>query len=378
MNRMSLESPKVSTIKPAFIDLPDNFTLKSGQTLSKARIVYESFGLIKPELDNVILVFPGLSSGSHIASNQFDESAGWWESMVGTNKYIDTNKWHILCCNNLGSCTGSTGPKSINPKSGNSYRCLFPELNIEDMADAVSFVVKELGITKLACVIGVSMGGMIALSFSLKYPELVGSMINISSGAYSLPLSIAFRSIQREIIMSDPNWNNGSYDETKYPTNGMMIARKLGMLSYQSAKIWWARFGRKKSSSVLNKKENLLSHEFEVNKYLNHHANIFYKSFDPNSYLYLSQSMDRYDLGEQIGSTSDDALAKFQLDSALIIGVLTDMLFPPSQQEYIALGLKKGGVKVTLEILDSISGHDAFLTDIDLFGPIIEEFLIKS
>lgn len=362
---------------PFFISLPDDFALKSGQILSKSCIAYESFGLIKPELDNVILVLPGLSASSHIASNQFDTSEGWWESMVGPDKYIDTNKWHILCCNSLGSCKGSTGPKSINPESGNHYRLSFPELNIEDMADAVAFVVKELGVTKLACVIGISMGGMIALSFSLKYPKLARSMINISSGAYSLPFSIVLRSLQREIIMSDPNWNDGNYDETNYPASGMMIARKLGLLSYQSPEGWLIRFGRKKLSSVLSRREKLLSHGFEVNKYLNRHANIFHRGFDPNSYLYLSQSMDMYDLGEQIGSTCDDALGRFQLGYALVIGVLTDILFPASQQEYIASRLKKSGVDVTLEIFDSMSGHDAFLTDIDLFGPVINKFLNK-
>lgn len=357
------------------ISLPENFTIKSGQVLSNASITFESLGLIRPELDNIILVFPGLSASAHIASSQFDESPGWWESMVGSNKYIDLNKWHVICCANLGSSNGSTGPNSINPKTGGSYKLSFPELSIEDMADAIAFVVKQLKIQRLYCVLGVSMGGMIALSFSLKYPELVRSMINISAGINSLPFSIALRSIQREIIVSDPKWKNGNYDDNNYPINGMLIARKLGMLSYQSSESWLRKFGRRKSSYDFNKERNLLSKEFEVNKYLTHHANIFYRNFDPNSYLLLSQSMDRYDVGEQIGTTCDEALSKFKISSALILGVTTDILFPAYQQEYLASGLEKCGTKVKLEIFDSLAGHDAFLTEIDLFGRSIEAFL---
>jgi homoserine O-acetyltransferase len=302
--------------------------------------------------------------------------------MLGPGKPIDSDRWFVVCVNTLGSCKGSTGPASINPGTGALYRLAFPELSIEDSADAAAHVLHGLGIECLACVIGNSMGGMSALAFLLRHPGIARSHINISGAAHALPFSIAIRSLQREAIRLDPLWNHGDYDDTHYPESGMRMARKLGVITYRSALEWDGRFGRVRLDSDRRDDEDPFGLEFEVESYLEGHARRFVRNFDPNCYLYLSRSMDWFDLAEYCsapcGSRSGDvlsALAMIKVEKALAIGVATDILFPLQQQEQIAEGLRAGGADATFLPLPSPQGHDAFLVDIERFGPAVANFL---
>lgn len=358
-----------------FVDLPDGFPMRAGGTLHGARIAYESFGRPSPGGDNVILVLTGLSPDAHAASHPQDPSPGWWEAMIGPGRPIDTDRWHVICVNSLGSCKGSTGPASTDPGTGEPYRLDFPELSIEDIADAAAHTVRALGFERLACVIGASMGGMAALALLARHPGLARSHINISAGVHSLPFSIAVRSLQRQAIRFDPQWNQGRYDAERYPSRGMLTARKLGMMTYRSAREWDSRFGRARLSPERCGDEGLFGSEFEVEGYLDFHARRFLHRFDPNSYLYLSRSMDRFDLGESCGTTAEDALGRLRLEKALVIGVESDILFPLSQQRQLADALGAGGPGVEFLALESDQGHDAFLVDIARFGPPVAKFL---
>jgi homoserine O-acetyltransferase len=364
-------------IPPAtrFIDLPAAFAMKRGGVLHGARIAYESWGRLNAARDNVVLILTGLSPSAHAAAHADDPEPGWWEAMLGPGKPIDTERWHVICVNSLGSCYGSTGPASLNPDTGEPYRLDFPDLSIEDIADAAAFVVRALGFERLACVIGNSMGGMSALALLARHPGLARSHINISGAVHALPFSIAIRSLQREAIRRDPHWNQGRYDETHYPENGMATARKLGVITYRSALEWDGRFGRARLEAGRRCDGDPFGPEFQVEGYLEGHARRFVRSYDPNCYLYLSRCMDRFDLGESWGCSADEALSRLHLDKALTIGVRSDILFPWRQQRQIAKGLRAGGVDARFLPLESPQGHDAFLVDAARFGPAVSGFL---
>jgi homoserine O-acetyltransferase len=296
--------------------------------------------------------------------------------MIGPGKPIDTRRWYVVCVNPLGSCKGSTGPASIDPATGQPYRLTFPDLSIEDGADAAAALVRGLGIQRLACVIGNSMGGMTALALLARHPGIARSHVNICGAARALPFSIAIRSLQREAIRLDPHWNDGQYDDAHYPDSGMRMARKLGVITYRSALEWDGRFGRVRLDPEQRDDTDRFGLEFEVERYLEAHARRFARRFDPNSYLYLSRSMDWFDLGEPLEGDTRRALQSIQhLTQALIIGVKTDILFPIQQQEEIAAGLRDAGCDTRFLAMPSPQGHDAFLVDQDRFAPALAGFL---
>ncbi len=356
-------------------NLPSPFPMKRSGALHGASMAYETWGALNSTGDNAVLILTGLSPDAHAASNETNAELGWWEAMLGPGKPIDTDRWYVVCVNTLGSCKGSTGPASINPATGELYRLEFPELSVEDCADAAAHVMGALGIEQLACVIGNSMGGMTALSLLQRHPGIARSHVNISGAARALPFSIAIRSLQREAIRLDPLWNVGDYSDEAYPESGMRMARKLGVITYRSALEWDGRFGRVRLDSDRRGDEDPFGLEFEVESYLEGHARRFVRRFDPNCYLYLSRSMDWFDLGEHFDSDVLRGLSAIRLERALAIGVVTDILFPLQQQQQISDGLQAGGTDASFLALESPQGHDAFLVDFERFGPAMASFL---
>ena len=354
--------------------LPSPFAMKRGGALVGARVAYETWGTLSPARDNALLILTGLSPNAHASASEDNPEPGWWEKMVGPGKPIDTQRWFVVCVNALGSCKGSSGPASINPATGEPYRLEFPELAIEDMANAGHALVAALGIERLACLVGCSMGGMAALAYLALHPGSARAHINVSGAAQALPFSIAIRSLQREAIRLDPHFNDGRYDAAHYPETGMRIARKLGVVTYRSSIEWRGRFGRVRLEPDLRDDEPF-GKEFQVESYLDAHADRFARAFDPNCYLYLSRSMDWFDLAEHGGGSVAKALAGIRLERALAIGVETDILFPLHQQEEIFQGLRNGGAAAEFAPLESPQGHDAFLVDDGRFGPVIAGFL---
>jgi homoserine O-acetyltransferase len=356
----------------------DNFDFVRGGMLSKLNIAYETWGSLNKDKSNVIVIFTGLSASSHVTSSSVDQTPGWWEAVVGLDKAINTKDHYVICINTLGSCFGSTSPVSINKKTNEPYRLTFPELTVEDMANASSLLLEKLGIESIKVLVGPSLGGMKALAFSILHNTLVKNLILISSATQALPYAIALRSLQREVIRKDPLWNNGFYSYEKPPLNGVRIARKIGMASYRSASEWTQRFGRKKSDdNKLNQNtfgiENT-SFEYEIESYLEHQAVKFQNIFDANCYLYLSRAMDWFDVAKH-GESTLDAISKTKIDKALVLGVTTDVLFPPQQQKEIAELLSLSNTIVEYKELDCIQGHDSFLVDTNRFSKEIEKFI---
>ena len=362
----SLSAVKTVTLKGAF-------KMKRGEIVSPT-VAYETWGTLSSDASNCIFIFTGLSPSAHACSSKEDPSTGWWEDMVGPNKPIDTNEFFVICMNSLGSCFGSTGPFSVNPETNTPYRLSFPVLSVEDIANAASELLNVLKIDLLHTVVGPSMGGMSALSFCLQHPHRVKRLISISSATRSSPFSIALRSLQREIIRNDPNWEEGNYNlDGNGPISGMRLARKLGMITYRSAAEWSNRFGRERAQDK-DLKGGAFGIDFEIESYLESHASKFIGTFDPNCYLYLSRAMDLFDASDPDGNL-ENSLRKLDLDQVLVIGVKTDLLFPINQQEELASALEKHVAGVQLVKLDSIQGHDSFLVDMDRFRPVISSFI---
>ena len=369
---------KHANVSAKLVEVSDSFEMKRGGQLSNLHIAYETWGNLNKDQSNVIVIFTGLSANSHVTSSQDNQTPGWWETMVGDGKAVDTNKYYVICINTLGSCFGSTSPVSINKKTSQPYRLTFPELTVEDMANASHLLLKKIGINKIHILIGPSLGGMKALAFSILHNTFVDNLILISTATQALPFAIALRSLQREVIRKDPLWNNGFYSYEKPPLNGVRIARKIGMTSYRSANEWVQRFGRKKSvENKINQNtfgiENT-SFEFEIGSYLEHQAVKFQNIFDANSYLYLSRAMDWFDVAN-LGKSSLDAFSKININKALVLGVDTDVLFPPQQQKEISENLSLSNVKVEYKELSCIQGHDSFLVDTGSFAREISSFI---
>lgn len=355
------------------LKLEHPFEMRRGGTLHDVQIAYETWGDLEFCADNAIMIFTGLSPSAHAASSTEDATPGWWEDMIGPGRPIDTRRFFVICINSLGSPFGSTSPASINPATGQPYRLTFPVLTVEDIARAGHEVARALGVRKLASVIGPSLGGMTVLAYCALFPNEARSVVTISGAARSLPFSIALRSLQREMIRRDPDWQDGNYPMDAIPVAGMRLARKLGMITYRSAKEWALRFGRERAN-VERKPGDPFGIDFEVESYLENHADKFTGQYDPNCYLYISRAMDLFDLADH-GGTVAEALQRFTVERALVVGVETDLLFPIEQQQELADGLAVGGRQVQLARLPSLQGHDSFLVDMDRFRPVIGDFL---
>lgn len=339
--------------------------------MAQYRLAYETWG--KRESDNTVVIVTGLSPDAHAASNPLDSSEGWWEGIVGPGKAIDTDKWFVVCVNSLGSCKGSTGPASIDPETGDHYRLSFPDLSIEDIAQATFELLEHLAIKQIDILCGPSMGGMTAQALMALHPGIAKRLITISSTPAASPFAIAIRSLQREMIRLDRKWQDGQYAMDDPPVPGQRLARKLGMISYRSAGEWKTRFKRDRVSDD-EAPGTPFGVEFEIESYLDAAADRFVGSFDPNSYLYLSRSMDWFDVADHGGSL-EAAYRRFELSEALVIGVGSDILFPLYQQEDIAQAHRDAGTNVVFHALDSVQGHDSFLVDIDQFATVIGNYL---
>jgi homoserine O-acetyltransferase len=356
------------------ITLEGRFKMHRAGYLESPTLAYETWGELNAAKDNAILIFSGLSPSAHAASSAEDPSVGWWEDMIGPGLPLDSDRFQVICVNSLGSCFGSTGPASVNPATGEVYRLDFPTLTLEDVAEAAYGVIRQLGIEKLHTVIGCSMGGMSGLAFCARHPEASRNFITISSATRAEPFSIAVRSLQRELIRSDPKWQLGNYDPKDPPLVGQRLARKLGMMTYRSPEEWVQRFGRQRTTATEENVNDPFKIAFSVESYLENHANKFSGAFDPNCYLYLSRASDLFDLAEHGGSLQS-GFKRLKLERALVIGVETDILFPIQQQRDLAEGLSAVCDDTTLIELDCIRGHDSFLVDMDAFRPVICDFL---
>jgi len=365
---LGLVSPQKLTI---FND--QKFKTESGAGLGPIDIAYETYGNLNEKRDNVILIAHHLTADAHVAGKHTvdNESSGWWDTLIGPNKVIDTNQYYVICINVLGSCYGTTGPASINPETGREYGTDFPVITIGDMVRLQKAFLKELEINELYAVIGGSMGGMQALKWAVEYPEFVQKVVPIGTPGRLKAQSIAYNQIGIEAIKNDPAWQNGHYYNTgSQPKKGMALARKIGMITFRSPQSFQERFGREELDS---KEFYTLDNQFEINNYLDYHGDKFIDRFDANSFIYLTKAMDLYDLGR--GYESFNAALNRIKAEVLIITISSDQLFPPEETLEVVEGLNEVGGNVEYQVINSDFGHDAFLVEFDKLKPLIGKFL---
>ena len=357
-----------------YVQLANPLPLWRGGKLRGAQIAYECWGELNEARNNAILLFTGLSTSAHARSSSVDPVEGWWERMIGPGLAIDTERFFVVCVNSLGSCFGSTGPRSNNPATGEPYRLSFPELSVEDVARGGYEVQRALGIERLCAVVGPSMGGMTVLAFAAQFPGAARGLISISGTTAASAFAIGLRSIQREAVRSDPHWQGGQYSFYRPPIAGLRLARKLGTITYRSAEELNERFGRDPIKTWMRGTE-AFGPEFAVEHYLGRLAERFVNTFDANCYLYLSRAMDRFDLAEHGDGITQVALDSCALERALVIGVESDMLFTIGEQFAVAEALRTGGTQTRFASLQCLQGHDSFLIEIEQFGREIRDFL---
>ncbi len=345
------------------------FPLRWGGELPALDIAYETWGELNAARDNAVLLHTGLSASSHARSHANNPQPGWWEEFIGPGRALDTDRFQVICSNILGGCYGTTGPSSVNPRTGVAYGPDFPVVAVEDMVRAQILLLDHLGIDRVHAAIGASLGGMQSLLVAAIAPERVARVVSISACSRAHPQSIALRYVQRRALMADPAWAGGRYYGKSFPREGMKLAREIGTITYRSGPEWEERFGRARAEAGTPH----LGPDFEVESYLDHQGEKFCDQYDPNSYLVVSKAMDLFDLGE--GMPSHEAgVARIQAPS-LVIGVVSDILFPSWQQRELASLLAGAGTHVVHVELDAAYGHDTFLIEVDRVGGAIREHL---
>ncbi len=358
-----------------FAEPPHEMILDSGAKLGPITLAYETYGKLDQDKSNVVLILHALSGDSHVAGyyREDDPTPGWWDIMVGPGKGIDTNKYFVICSNIVGSCMGSTGPCSINPKTNQPYGLDFPVITIGDMVRAQKALMDHLGLEKILSVIGGSIGGMQVLEWSVRYPEMVCSAIPLATTTRHSALSIAFNEVARQAIMADPNWNEGNYYSGSKPNLGLAVARMIGHITYLSDEAMRHKFGRR-----LQNKNDLsfnFDADFQVESYLRYQGRKFVDRFDANSFLYITKAADYFDLTSEHNSGSvveafSKAKAKF-----LVVSFTSDWLYPTYQSKAMVQGMKKNGLDVSFCEIDAQWGHDAFLLPNERLTALVRGFL---
>ena len=350
---------------------PDELKLESGEKLSPVTLAYETYGTLNEDKSNAILILHALTGNAHVAGyHPGEKDPGWCDNMIGHGKAFDIDKYFVICSNVIGGCHGATGPSTINPKTNRPYGLDFPLITVKDMVTAQSYLVKSLGIKKLVCVAGGSMGGMQVLQWTVSFPEMVATAIPIATSARHSPQQIAFNEVGRQAIMADSNWNDGNYYGKSAPRSGLSVARMIGHITYMSDVSMGEKFGRRVKEQHGDKK---FSPDFEVEGYLQYRGDNFVKRFDANSYLYITKAIDRFDL------TNGGSLEKvFKAASAvkfLVIAFKSDWLYPAYQSKEIVRACKQAQVDVSYCELNSTYGHDAFLLEVEEQEHFIKNFL---
>jgi homoserine O-acetyltransferase len=356
-----------------FAQEPDELVLANGQKLGPITLAYETYGELNAAKDNAILVCHALSGDAHVAGYHTpeDKAPGWWDIMIGPGRAFDTNKYFVLCANMIGGCKGSTGPSSVNPKTGRPYALSFPVFTVEDVVHTQRALLDHLGIHQLLGVVGGSMGGMQALQWAMSYPDRVRLVLPIASTHCLSPQAIAFNEVGRQAIMADPDWMGGEYYGKSIPYRGLSIARMIGHITYLSDQSMHNKFGRKLQDRAEYGYD--LVGDFEVESYLHYKGDSFVKRFDANSYLYITKAMDYFDLARAYGSLRQ-AFAGVQ-SRFLVVSFSSDWLFPSYQSREIVSALRQNGLEVVYTEIQTDYGHDAFLLEADSLTSLVSGFL---
>ncbi len=366
------DAPRDSLVAHFGADKP--LTLDAGVTLSPFQIAYKTYGTLNAARSNAVMLCHALTGDHHAASqNPVTGKGGWWDTMVGPGKPIDTEKYFIICSNVVGGCLGSTGPSSMNPQTGKPWGLDFPVVTIRDMVRAQAMLLDHLGIETLFAVIGGSMGGMQVLQWASSYPDRVFAALPIACATRHSAQNIAFHEVGRQAIMADPEWRGGRYLlEDTNPRRGLAVARMGAHITYLSDAALHRKFGRKFQDRV--NPTFSFDADFEVESYLRYQGSSFVERFDANSYLYLTRAMDYFDLAADCGGILANAFKKTPTRFC-VISFTSDWLFPTSESRAIVHALNAGGARVSFAEIVTDKGHDAFLLDEPELFAIVRGFL---
>ena len=364
--------------------LPGPFALLSGQSLGVLEIGYETYGRLNADGSNAILICHALTGDQHVASvHPRTGKPGWWPRLVGPGLPIDPDRHFIIASNVLGGCSGSSGPGSIDPATGQRHAMNFPVITIRDMVNAQARLLDHLGVGVLAAVVGGSMGGMQALDWAVAFPDRVRSVIAIASAARHSAQNIAFHEVGRQAIMADPAWAEGDYyaSEAK-PDNGLAVARMAAHITYLSEAGLTEKFGRRlqdRPDGTKGAKSFGFDADFQVESYLRYQGSGFTRRFDANSYLYITRAMDYFDIAEEFadvpgGGKLADAFAGTQARFC-IVSFDTDWLYPTAESRHVVHALNAAGAKVSFVELCAPHGHDSFLLEHDQLDRVVKGFI---
>ena len=364
----------VGIVKPqkAIFDSP--LQLDCGKELKKIELVYETYGSLNERKDNAVLICHALSGDHHAAgfNSPEDKKPGWWDVCIGPGKPFDTNKFFIVCPNNIGGCKGSSGPNTINPETGQLYGPSFPIVTVEDWVNTQNLLGDSLGIKKWACIIGGSLGGMQALQWTISFPEKVQNIISVAAASKLSAQNIAFNEVARQSIINDPDFRDGYYYEHGViPKIGLSIARMLGHITYLSDDSMRQKFGRDLKEGKLNFSYDV---DFQVESYLRYQGKSFVDKFDANTYLLMTKVLDYYDPASRFGGDLSKAFEK-SISNYLIVSFTSDWRFSPERSQEIVEALVGAKKNVSYSEIEANNGHDAFLMPIPNYLNMLKNFM---
>jgi homoserine O-acetyltransferase len=336
--------------------------LDSGGRIEFLQIAYQTYGTLDADRRNAILICHALTGDQHVANvNPVTGKPGWWETMVGPGKPIDTDRYFVICSNVVGGCMGTTGPASTNPATDRPYGIDLPVITVPDMVRAQAMLIDRLGIDTLFAVAGGSLGGMQVLEWLATYPERVFAALPIATGARHSSQNIAFHEVGRQAIMADPDWRGGRYvDAGTSPRKGLAVARMAAHITYLSESALHRKFGRN-----LQDRERPtfgFDADFQIESYLRHQGSTFVDRFDANSYLYMTRAMDYFDIAARHGGRLANAFLGAK-SRVCVVSFTSDWLFPTSENRSVVRALNAAGASVSFVEIETDRGHDAFLLD---------------
>ena len=364
----------VGIVKPQKAVFDSPLQLDCGKELKKIELVYETYGSLNERKDNAVLICHALSGDHHAAgyNSPDDKKPGWWDVCIGPGKPFDTNKFFIVCPNNIGGCKGSSGPNTVNPETGQLYGPSFPIVTVEDWVNTQNLLGDSLGIKKWACIIGGSLGGMQALQWTISFPEKVQNIISVAAASKLSAQNIAFNEVARQSIINDPDFRDGYYYEHGViPKIGLSIARMLGHITYLSDDSMRQKFGRDLKEGKLNFSYDV---DFQVESYLRYQGKSFVDKFDANTYLLMTKVLDYYDPASRFGGDLSKAFEK-SISNYLIVSFTSDWRFSPERSQEIVEALVGAKKNVSYSEIEANNGHDAFLMPIPNYLNILKNFM---
>ncbi|UCF76979.1 MAG: homoserine O-acetyltransferase [Betaproteobacteria bacterium] len=358
----SITSKTVGVVAPQRAKFSEPVRLKCGAVIDQYELVYETYGRLNADRGNAVLVCHALNAAHHVAGRYADDpgNVGWWDNMIGPGKPVDTDRFFVIGMNNLGGCHGSTGPQSINPRTGKPWGADFPLVTVEDWVATQARLADHLGIKRFAAVMGGSLGAMQALQWTVSYPDRVGHALVIACTPNLSAQNIAFNEVARQAIITDPDFHGGHYYEHgTRPTRGLRVARMVGHITYLSDDVMADKFGRQLKHGRL---QYTFEPEFEIESYLGYQGTKFSDYFDANTYLRITKVLDYFDPGFEHGGDLAKALAPARA-AYLVISFATDWRFSSERSREIVRALLHNRREVTYADIDAPHGHDAFLLD---------------